>query len=86
MPRTTKRDVRKMYCTASMPSLPIGAFYHYEVEEVFDLVIHDEWPNAEYGDDECNLWSTLRRMLRQYDEMKAKAEIYEGMKRKAEDF
>lgn len=34
-----------------------------QIENVLDLVRDEKWPNGEFGDDECVLWSRVHDIL-----------------------
>lgn len=38
-------------------------FSFEQIEDVLDLIANEKWPNGDFGDDECNLWSLIRRKL-----------------------
>ena len=41
-----------------------GRVFSFEqVEDVLDLIADGKWPNGDFGDDECILWSLIRDRL-----------------------
>lgn len=38
-------------------------FTYKEIMDVIRLIRDKEWPDWRFGDDQCNLWSDIRRML-----------------------
>lgn len=34
-----------------------------ELADICSLIAHKKWPDAQFGDDECNAWSVIRREL-----------------------
>ena len=38
-------------------------FSFEQVEDILDLIANEKWPDANFGDDECNLWSMIRNKL-----------------------
>lgn len=38
-------------------------FSFEQIEDVLDLIANGKWPNGEFGDDECRLWSMIRKKL-----------------------
>ena len=38
-------------------------FSFEQIEDVLDLIANKKWPDGNYGDDECNLWSLIREKL-----------------------
>lgn len=38
-------------------------FTFSEVMDVGELIAHREWPNGQFGDDECSLWGEVTRKL-----------------------
>ena len=42
---------------------PGHVFSFEQIEDVLDLIAHEKWPDGNYGDDECVLWSIIRNRL-----------------------
>jgi len=40
-----------------------NVFSFEQVEDVLDLLVAEKWPDGNYGDDECVLWSIIREKL-----------------------
>lgn len=40
-----------------------GLFCFEQIEDILDLIANEKWPNGDFGDDECVLWSMIRRKL-----------------------
>ena len=38
-------------------------FSFEQIEDVLDLIAEEKWPDGHFGDDECLLWSLIRRKL-----------------------
>ncbi len=38
-------------------------FSFEQVEDVLDLIANKKWPDGNFGDDECILWSMIREKL-----------------------
>lgn len=38
-------------------------FSFEQVEDVLDLIANKKWPDGNFGDDECILWSIIREKL-----------------------
>ena len=34
-----------------------------EIEDVLELIATKQWPDGHFSDNECNLWSLIRRKL-----------------------
>lgn len=57
MERKTTYDNRKQ-------AIAEGRVFSFEqVEDVLDLIADEKWPDGNYGDDECVLWSLIRDRL-----------------------
>lgn len=41
----------------------VNVFSFEQVEDVLDLLVAEKWPDGNYGDDECVLWSIIREKL-----------------------
>ena len=48
-----KREALKNDATFSMA----------EIEDVLELIATKQWPDVHFSDNECNLWSLIRRKL-----------------------
>lgn len=48
-----KKDAMKNGVTFSMA----------EIEDVLELVVTKQWPDSKFSDNECSLWSLIRRKL-----------------------
>lgn len=48
-----KREALKNDATFSMT----------EIEDVLELISQKKWPDVTFSDNECNLWSLIRRKL-----------------------
>ncbi len=48
-----KREALKHDATFSMA----------EIEDVLELIATKQWPDGHFSDNECNLWSLIRRKL-----------------------
>ena len=41
-----------------------GQVFSFEqIEDVLDLIANEKWPDGNFGDDECVLWSLIREKL-----------------------
>jgi hypothetical protein len=59
-----ERKERKSNSENRHAALERGRVFSFEqIEDVLDLIAAEQWPNGDYGDDECNLWSLIRRKL-----------------------
>ena len=38
-------------------------FSFEQIEDVLDLIANEKWPDGNFGDDECILWSLIRERL-----------------------
>lgn len=56
---------RKANCEEKRQALKHGAtFSMAEIEDVLDLIATKQWPDGHFSDNECSLWSLIRRKLR----------------------
>jgi hypothetical protein len=55
---------RKTNYTNRREAIQTGRVFSFEqVEDVLDLIAEKKWPNGDYSDDECLLWSLIRTEL-----------------------
>lgn len=40
-----------------------ATFSMTEIEDVLELIATRQWPDGHFSDNECNLWSLIRRKL-----------------------
>ncbi len=55
---------RKTNYTNRKQAIEDGRVFSFEqVEDVLDLIANEKWPDGDFGDDECILWSIIREKL-----------------------
>lgn len=59
-----KKTTRKTNFDNRRESIADNRVFSFEqIEDVLDLIANEAWPDREFGDDECILWSMIREKL-----------------------